>query len=152
MMRLSWDEYFMEFAHVAAKRSTCLRRQVGAVIVRENRILATGYNGAPKGVAHCLDTGCRREELQIPSGQRHELCSAVHAEQNGIIQAAVHGVSIAGATMYTTIQPCVLCAKMIINAEIKRVVCEGDYPDILAVSFLTDAGVELVSFPDRSDT
>ncbi len=143
-MRPSWDDYFMEIAHVAAKRSTCLRRQVGAVIVRENRILATGYNGAPKGVPHCLDTGCRREELKIPSGQRHELCTAVHAEQNAIIQAAVHGVSIDGATMYTTTQPCVLCAKMIINAGIKRIVCEGEYPDQLAVAFLDAAGVELV--------
>ncbi len=143
-MRPSWDDYFMEIAHVAAKRSTCLRRTVGAVIVCENRLLTTGYNGAPQGVAHCVDTGCRREQLKIPSGQRHELCTAVHAEQNAIIQAAVHGVSIAGGTIYTTTQPCVLCAKMLINAGIKRIVFEGDYPDQLAIGFLQAAGVELV--------
>lgn len=143
-MRPTWDEYFMEMANVAAKRSTCLRRQVGAVLVRDNTILATGYNGAPRGIAHCLDVGCRREELKIPSGQRHELCSAVHAEQNAIIQAAVHGISIEGATLFTTTQPCVLCAKMLINAGVKRIVCQGDYPDPLALEFLNAAGVELI--------
>lgn len=142
-MRPAWDDYFMEMAHVAAKRSTCLRRQVGAVIVRDNRILTTGYNGAPKGLPHCLDTGCRREELKVPSGERHELCTAVHAEQNAIIQAALHGVSIDGATIYTTTQPCVLCAKMIINSGIRRIVFEGEYPDQLALGFLKAADIRL---------
>ncbi|WP_290902673.1 dCMP deaminase family protein, partial [Ferroglobus sp.] len=120
-MRPSLDEYFMEIAKVVAKRSTCLRQNVGAVIVKDKRILSTGYNGAPMGLPHCLDIGCLREELNVPSGERHELCRAVHAEQNAIIQAAVHGVSIKGATLYTTHQPCIMCAKMIINAGIVRV-------------------------------
>ncbi|HEY5168400.1 MAG TPA: dCMP deaminase family protein, partial [Thermoleophilia bacterium] len=108
--RPSWDEYFLQLATQAATRSTCLRRQVGAVLVRDKRILATGYNGAPRGVSHCLDIGCLREQLGIPSGERQELCRAIHAEQNAVIQAAIHGVAIEGATLYTTLHPCVLCA------------------------------------------
>jgi len=137
----------MAVARVMAGRATCLRRQVGAVLVRENRILATGYNGAPTGIKHCLDTGCLREQMNIPSGERHELCRAVHAEQNVIIQAALHGVTTAGSTLYVTCQPCFICAKMLINAGIRRVVCEGPYPDPLAEAILREAGVELATYP-----
>lgn len=140
-MRLSWDQYFMEIAEVAQKRSTCIRRQVGAVIVKENRIMATGYNGAPKGVKHCEEVGCLREKLQIPSGQRHELCRALHAEQNAIIQVANLGASIEGATLYCTHHPCVICAKMIINCNIKRIVIQQGYPDELSQELLNEAGV-----------
>jgi len=136
---LTWDEYFMKIAEVAAMRSSCLRRHVGAVAVKDKRILATGYNGAPSGLRHCKETGCIRQELNVPSGQQHELCRGLHAEQNVIIQAALHGVSIAGATLYSTCQPCVLCAKMIINAGIKEVVFKGDYPDKLALEMLQEA-------------
>ena len=121
-MRKSWDEYFMEIAEIVKTRSTCLRRQVGAVIVKDNRIITTGYNGAPSGLRHCTDIGgCERERLHIPSGQRHELCRALHAEQNAIIQAAKVGVSTEGATIYITLQPCVICAKMLVNAGITRI-------------------------------
>jgi len=142
--RPKWNQYFMEIAQVIAKRSTCLRRQVGAVIVRDNRILATGYNGAPAKLKHCLEIGCTREKMQVPSGERHELCRAIHAEQNAIIQAAVHGVSIEGATMFITAQPCILCAKMIVNARIKKIVFAGDYPDQMAREILAEAEVEIV--------
>lgn len=145
-MRPTWDEYFMEIVQVTKKRSTCKRRQVGAVIVKDKRILATGYNGAPKGLEHCEKVGCMREQLSVPSGERHELCRALHAEQNAIIQAAYSGVSINDSTIYVTDQPCVLCAKMIINAGIKRVVFSGKYPDNLSVKFLEEAGIELVHF------
>jgi len=142
-MRPSWDEYFMEIAHVVASRSTCLRRQVGAIIVRDKHIIATGYNGVPSGLLHCAETGCMRDKLNIPSGERHELCLGLHAEQNAIIQSAVNGVSIAGGTLYSTTQPCVLCSKMLINARIKTIVFAGPYPDTLSLSLLKDAGVEL---------
>ncbi|MCD5405388.1 MAG: dCMP deaminase family protein, partial [Desulfotomaculum sp.] len=132
-MRPSWDEYFMNITKVIASRSTCLRRKVGALLVKDNHILASGYNGAPSGLKHCLEIGCLREQQNIPSGQRHELCRGLHAEQNVLIQAAVHGVAIEGATVYVTCQPCVLCAKMLINARIKRVVFTGEYPDTVAV-------------------
>ncbi|UZE92533.1 MAG: cytidine/deoxycytidylate deaminase family protein [Methanosarcinales archaeon] len=145
-MRPSVDEYFMEIASVVAKRSTCLRNQVGAVIVRDKRIIATGYNGAPKGLPHCLDIGCIREQNNIPSGERHELCRAVHAEQNAILQAAIHGVSTENATMYCTHQPCILCAKMMINAGIKKVVYANQYPDTEALEFLKQANVDVVKF------
>ncbi len=145
-MRPSVDEYFMEIASVVAKRSTCLRNQVGAVIVRDKRIIATGYNGAPKGLPHCLDIGCIREQNNIPSGERHELCRAVHAEQNAILQAAIHGVSTENATMYCTHQPCILCAKMMINAGIKKVVYANQYPDTAALEFLKQASVDVVKF------
>jgi dCMP deaminase len=145
--RPSWDEYFMEIAKVAAKRSTCLRRQVGAVAVRDKQILATGYNGAPVGLAHCSEVGCVRAKLGIPSGERHELCRGLHAEQNLIIQAAVHGVAISGATVYCTFHPCVVCSKMLINAGIARIVFAGEYPDRLADEMLQEAGVELTRSP-----
>ncbi len=146
-MRPTLDEYFMEIAKVVAKRSTCLRQKVGAVIVKDKRILTTGYNGAPTGMKHCLDIGCLREQLRIPSGERHELCRAVHAEQNAIIQAAYHGVSIKDATLYTTHQPCIMCAKMIINAGIKKVVYGKKYADERGLEFLKEAGIEVVYFP-----
>lgn len=144
-MRASWDEYFMEIAEIVKTRSTCLRRQVGAVIVKDNRIITTGYNGAPSGTRHCTDIGtCQRIEMNIPSGERHELCRALHAEQNAIIQAANIGVSTDGGTLYVTLQPCVICAKMAINAGIKKIVYKGSYPDPLSLDMLHEAGVELV--------
>ena len=140
-MRPTWDEYFMEISKLVAKRSTCLRRQVGCVLVKDKQILATGYNGAPAGLNHCLDIGCIRDKLNIPSGERHELCRAVHAEQNAIIQAAKHGVAVDGATLYITILPCKLCARMLINAGIKCVVYEGNYPDADSITLLRNAGI-----------
>ncbi|WP_405725474.1 deoxycytidylate deaminase [Anaerotignum sp.] len=143
--RVSWDEYFMQIADIVKTRSTCLRRQVGAVIVKENRIITTGYNGAPSGLKHCTEIGgCERARLNIPSGQRHELCRALHAEQNAIIQAAKIGVSTEGATIYITLQPCVICAKMLVNAGIKRIVFKGEYPDELSRSILEEADIEMV--------
>lgn len=136
----------MEIAHVVARRSTCLRRQIGAVIVREKRILATGYNGAPSGLPHCLDIGCLRDELGIPSGTRHEICRALHSEQNAIMQAALHGISTKDSTLYCTHQPCILCAKAIISAGVRRVVYEGDYPDESSREMLNMAKVEMVHF------
>lgn len=144
MVRPSWDQYFMEMAEVTQKRSTCLRRQVGAVIVKDKRIMATGYNGAPIGIKHCDERGgCLREKLNVPSGQRHELCMALHAEQNAIIQAAHLGQSISGGTIYCTHQPCVICAKMIINAGIKRIVVKEGYPDDLSIEILKEAGLNI---------
>lgn len=143
--RVSWDEYFMEIAEIVKTRSTCLRRQVGAVIVKDHRIITTGYNGAPAGLKHCTEIGgCERARLNIPSGQRHELCRALHAEQNAIIQAAKIGVSTEGATIYITLQPCVICAKMLVNAGIKRIVFKGEYPDALSKAILEEAEIELV--------
>ena len=137
MNRPSWDEYFMQMAELTAQRSTCLRRQVGAIIVKEKHIIATGYNGAPKGLPHCEELGgCLREKLEIPSGERHELCRALHAEQNAIIQAATLGQSIEGATIYITHQPCIICAKMIINAGISRIVIRRGYPDEMSRGML----------------
>lgn len=143
--RPTWDEYFMEMAELTATRSTCLRRHVGAVIVKDRHIIATGYNGAPRGIAHCSEIGgCLREEMNIPSGERHELCRALHAEQNAIIQAATLGQSIEDGDIYITNQPCVICAKMIINAGIKRIVVRDGYPDELAVKMLDEAGLKVV--------
>ena len=142
--RPSWDEYFLEMAHMIARRSTCLRRHVGALLVREKRILATGYNGAPAGLPHCAEVGCLRDKLEVPSGERQELCRGLHAEQNAIIQGALHGVSVQGADLYCTTQPCVSCAKMLINAGVGRIVYEGDYADDLSLELLEQAGVELV--------
>ncbi|MGQ9492902.1 MAG: deoxycytidylate deaminase [Anaerolineae bacterium] len=150
--RPSWDEYFMQITRQVAMRSTCLRRQVGAVIVKDKRILSTGYNGAPSGFAHCSETGCLREQLHIPSGERQEICRGLHAEQNAIIQAALHGVSVAGADIYITHQPCITCAKMIINAGIRRVVAFDSYPDELARSFLEQAGIECVLWREASQS
>ncbi|MFP4071959.1 MAG: deoxycytidylate deaminase [Desulfovibrionales bacterium] len=139
--RLSWPEYFMRITHIVAERSTCLRRRVGAVAVKDRRILATGYNGAPKGLDHCREVGCLRDELNIPSGQRHELCRALHAEQNVIIQAALHGVRIQGADIYCTTQPCLICTKMLINCGIQSIFFAEGYPDELARTMLEEAGV-----------
>lgn len=141
--RPSWDEYFLELAHLVAKRSTCLRRSVGAVLVKDKRILATGYNGAPRGLVHCLDIGCLREKLKIPSGERHELCRALHAEQNALIQASLYGVSVKDSTLYATNQPCVICAKMLINAGIKEIVISDGYPDKMAMGFLREANIKV---------
>jgi len=143
--RPSWDEYFMQMAELTATRSTCLRRNVGAVIVQNRHIIATGYNGAPRGLAHCVELGgCLREKLGVPSGERHELCRALHAEQNAIIQAATLGHSIEGGSIYITHQPCAICAKMIINAGIDRIVVKEGYPDELAVSLLEEAGKRII--------
>jgi dCMP deaminase len=141
--RPSIDEYFMEMAKLISKRSTCLRRKVGALLVKDKRVLATGYNGAPKGLPHCSEVGCMREKLNIPAGERQELCRGLHAEQNCIIQAAVFGVSTKGATLYTTHFPCSICAKMIINAEISEIVYEEDYEDELAKKLLKEANIKL---------
>ncbi|MBS4008640.1 MAG: cytidine/deoxycytidylate deaminase family protein [Clostridium sp.] len=150
-MRPSWDTYFMEITRVVANRSTCLRRKVGATIIKDKRILTTGYNGAPKDLAHCQEVGCIREEKQIPSGERHELCRALHAEQNAILQAALYGVSIQGATVYCTTHPCVMCAKMIINAGMKEVVIAKSYPDQLAAELLKEAGVRVRYFSEAEN-
>lgn len=146
-MRPSQDEYFMEIAGVVAKRSTCLRIHVGAVVVKNGQILSTGYNGAPHGFEHCVDIGCIREKQNIAHGTRHELCRAVHAEQNALIQAAIHGVSIEGASLYCTHQPCILCTKMLINGKIKRVIYLNEYPDKTSLEFLKQAGVEVTRMP-----
>lgn len=141
--RPSWDEYFMKIAQEVSSRSTCLRRQVGAVIVKDKRILSTGYNGAPSGLKHCAEVGCLREQLGILSGENQELCRGLHAEQNAIIQAALHGVSIAGSSLYSTHKPCVLCSKMVINAGIKEILFVEGYPDELADKLLKEAKVKV---------
>ncbi len=142
--RPSWTEYFMEITALVAQRSTCTRRRVGAVIVRDKRIISTGYNGVPAGLAHCLDIGCLREKMGIPSGERHELCRGLHAEQNAIIQAATHGVSVAGSVLYCTNMPCVICAKMIINAGIEEIYYGEGYADELSAGMLAEAGIPLI--------
>ena len=142
-IRPSWETYFMDIARLVASRSTCLRRSVGAVIVKDKRILSTGYNGAPSGLAHCLDIGCLREQLMVASGQRHELCRGIHAEQNAIIQAAYHGFSIKSAMLYCTNLPCAICTKMIINAGICRIYYQDGYADDLSLTMLAEAGVEV---------
>jgi len=142
-MRPDWDHYFMEMAEVVAKRSTCLRRQVGAVLVKDRRILTSGYNGAPSGMAHCAETGCLRQQMNVPSGQQHEMCRGLHAEQNAIIQAALHGISIKDSMLYVTHQPCVICAKMMINAGVKTVIMKDAYPDELSEKMLREAGINL---------
>lgn len=139
--RPSWDDYFMTIARQVATRSTCLRRACGAVIVKDRRILATGYNGTPRGVPHCEEVGCIRERMGIPSGARHELCRGIHAEQNAIVQAALHGVAIEGSVIYTTHQPCILCAKMIINAGITEIIFDAPYPDQLSEELVSEAGI-----------
>lgn len=150
LKRPDWDEYFMEMAVLTAKRSTCLRRQVGAVIVKDRHIVATGYNGAPRGVAHCDEKGgCLRQQMNVPSGERHELCRALHAEQNAIIQAAVQGNSIEGASIYVTNQPCVICAKMIINAGIRKIYIKDSYPDKMAEEIINEAGIEVIMLGEQ---
>lgn len=141
--RPSWDKYFGDIATLVSKRSTCLRRKVGAVVVKHRRVLATGYNGTPSGITHCEITGCLREKLGIPSGQRHELCRGLHAEQNALLQASLYGVSLEGASLYCTTQPCIICVKMLINAGIKEVVMLDGYPDKLAREFLKEAKIKV---------
>jgi len=142
--RPSWETYFMDIAQLVAKRSTCLRRSVGAVVVKEKRVLSTGYNGAPMNVAHCRVTGCIREQMKIPSGERHELCRGIHAEQNAIIQAAYHGASIKDADLYCTNLPCSICAKMIINAGIRTIYYLSGYADTMSEEMLKEAGVDIL--------
>ena len=144
MNRPNWDQYFMKITEDVSERAICVKRKVGALIVKDNRILASGYNGAPKGFNHCTEQTCLRKQMQVPSGQRHELCRGLHAEQNAIIQAAWHGVQIAGGTLYCNYQPCVICVKMLINAGIKRIVYTGGYPDELAAEMLKESGLEVV--------
>ena len=146
MSRPTWEEYFMEITRLVAKRATCLRRQVGAALVMDKRILATGYNGAPSGLAHCLEVGCLREQKQVPSGERHELCRGLHAEQNVIIQAAFHGIRIQGSTLYCTNLPCAICTKMLINAGVKEIIYEGGYQDALSREMLLEAGIPARQF------
>lgn len=143
MTRPSWSEYFMTIAKLVSKRSTCLRRNIGAVLVKDKRIIATGYNGAPTGIRHCEDTGCLREKLGIKSGERHELCRGLHAEQNVIIQAAYYGVSTKDTVLYSTHKPCIICSKMIINAGIKKIYYLEGYPDPLADEMIAEAHIEI---------
>lgn len=150
--RPSWETYFMDIATLVSKRSTCLRRSVGSIIVKDKRILSTGYNGAPSGIRHCMETGCLREQLNLASGERHELCRGIHAEQNAIIQAAFHGVSIKGATLYCTNLPCSICAKMIINAGIKKVYYTSGYADRMSEEMLKEADVEVICLADFQKT
>jgi dCMP deaminase len=149
-VRPDWDSYFMDMAKLAARRSSCLRRAVGAVLVKDRRLLATGYNGVPSGVTHCEVTGCLREKFDIPSGERHELCRGLHAEQNAIIQAALHGVSTRGAVLYCTNLPCIICAKMLINTGVCRVVYLDGYCDPLTEQMLAEVGVELVRMEESA--
>jgi dCMP deaminase len=146
LSRPSWNEYFMSITRMVAKRSTCLRRKVGAILVKDKRILATGYNGAPSGLRHCEEVGCLRENTSVPSGERHELCRGLHAEQNAIIQAAYHGFSIRGATLYCTNKPCVICSKMLINAGIRKILYEDGYDDELADQMLREANIDIERF------
>jgi dCMP deaminase len=145
--RPSWDDYFLHIATVVAQRSTCLRRKVGAALVLDKRILATGYNGAPSGLPHCAEVGCLRDRRGVPSGERHELCRGLHAEENALLQAARYGIRIEGSTIYTTHVPCSMCTKMIINCGIRRVVATRDYPDGLGRELLGEAGIELCLKP-----
>ncbi len=154
--RPCWEDYFMDFAYLAAKRSTCLRRPVGAVIVKDRKILATGYNGAPSKIKHCREVGCLREKLQIPSGERHELCRGLHAEQNAIIQAAYHGANVNGADLFCTNRPCIICTKMIINGGIKSVLYHQDYAKKnstarLAEQMIKAAGIKLIKVKMKGD-
>lgn len=148
--RPSWDEYFLKLVFEVSKRSTCLRRAVGAIIVKDRRILATGYNGVPSGLRHCEETGCLREQLGVPSGQRHEICRGLHAEQNAIIQAARYGIDIEGSSIYITTEPCSVCAKMLINAGIKEIVFATAYPDKLSEELLgeTDILIRCVEYSE----
>ena len=141
--RPKWDEYFMKVAYLVSERSSCLRRQVGAVLVKDRHVLATGYNGAPAGITHCDIAGCLRQKLNVPSGERHEICRGLHAEQNVFLQAARHGISAKDSILYITHTPCSICAKMIVNVGIKEVIVAGDYPDKMAASFLKEAKVKL---------
>ena len=148
--RPSYDEYFMEMAKVVSKRSTCLRRKVGAILVKDKHILSTGYNGAPKGLSHCSEVGCLRKDLKVPSGERHELCRGLHAEQNAIIQAAVFGISIKNSVLYCTNTPCVVCVKMLINAGVNEIVFLGEYPDELAKKMLDESSIKIRNFNNKN--
>lgn len=148
--RPSWDEYFIDIAHLVSKRSTCLRRKVGVLIVKDRRILATGYNGTPSNIRHCDEVGCLREKLNIPSGERHELCRGLHAEQNALLQAALYGISVKDSIFYCTNQPCVICAKMLINAGVKEIVVADGYPDKMATDFLKEAGIKVRKFKRKN--
>ncbi|MEO0098303.1 MAG: dCMP deaminase family protein [candidate division WOR-3 bacterium] len=141
--RLSWDEYFIQIAQMVSERSTCLRRKVGAILVKDKRILATGYNGAPTGLKHCAETGCLRERLGLKPGERIELCRGLHGEQNALLQAAAFGIDVSGATLYSTHQPCITCVKMLINARIKRICFLEPYYDQLANKFLREAKIKV---------
>jgi dCMP deaminase len=143
LVRPSWPEYFMAITKLVATRSTCLRRHVGAILVKDKRILASGYNGAPSGLRHCEEVGCLRANSSVPSGERHELCRGLHAEQNLIIQSAYHGISIKGAILYCTNKPCVICTKMIINSGIIKIYYEDGYDDPLSDQMLNEAGLEM---------
>lgn len=145
--RPDWDEYFLKMAMLAAERSTCLRHNVGAVTVKDRKVLTTGYNGAPAHTKDCIELGCLRDELKIPSGTQHQICRAVHAEQNAIIQAAYHGIDLKGATMYCTHTPCIICAKMIVNAGIAKVVTYNDYSDDSFVKLFAEADVLFRKLP-----
>ena len=153
MARPSWDEYFMSIAHQVAPRSTCTRRQVGAVLVKGKRILATGYNGVPIGLEHCDVVGCLRDKLGIPSGEKHELCRGLHAEQNAVIQAARFGIAMDGSTIYSTTRPCVLCAKILINSGVVEIVSSAGYPDALSESVIEESGIAFrtLEFPVAED-
>ncbi len=150
--RPSWDEYFLKMAFLVAERSTCLRHHIGAIIVKNKHVLTTGYNGAARNTNDCLKLGCLRNKLNIPSGERHEICRAIHAEQNAIIQSGVHDVAIEGGTLYCTHNPCIICAKMIVNAGIKRVVTCGDYPDnfnlVMELFEQTDIQLDKLKYPN----
>ncbi|MDY6856997.1 MAG: cytidine/deoxycytidylate deaminase family protein [Thermodesulfobacteriota bacterium] len=146
MKRPSWEEYFMDITFLVAKRSTCRRRQVGAIVVKDKRVLSTGYNGAPAGLAHCLDIGCLREKNDIPSGERHELCRGLHAEQNAIIQAAYHGICINNSVLFCTNLPCIICLKMVINAGIKKIIYKEGYADNLSVDMSMESGIDLLEY------
>ena len=146
MNRPDWDEYFMEMSELAAKRSTCLRRKVGAVLVKNKKVLATGYNGAPKDITHCEVTGCLREKMGVPSGERHEICRGVHAEQNLVAQAAFHGVKTEGSTVYCTHQPCIICTKILINAGIKKIYFKNAYADEFSAKLLKESDIEFLQY------
>lgn len=150
--RPGWEAYFLQIARLASTRSTCLRRQVGAVLVREKKILATGYNGVPSGIKHCLETGCLREKEGIPSGERHELCRGLHAEQNAILQAAYHGVSVRGSVLFCTNFPCIICSKMLINGGIEAICYRDGYPDTLSEEMLGEAGLEVRQVSEEVDS
>lgn len=142
--RPRWEEYFMEMAFTVSTRSTCRRRSVGAVLVKNRRILTTGYNGAPTGLQHCESTGCLREEMDIISGEQHELCRGIHAEQNAIIQAAIYGISIKGTSLFCTIYPCSICSKMLVNASIVKIYYAGKYTDNLSEAILRESKTQLI--------
>ena len=147
--RLAWDEYFMQITELVAERTTCSRRKVGAIAVKDKRILATGYNGAPSGIRHCLEIGCLREQGNIPSGERHELCRGIHAEQNVIIQAAIHGIALDGCDIYCTTQPCLICTKMLINCHVRRIIYRDPYPIQMADEMLREANIESKKYESK---